>query len=407
MGLFKGNKNAKAKGAGSLPAEASQELQVTPAALSENGSGEKAEYLTLKKSAWNASTEYDYRFLTYKNELLLPAQIHPEGEEIHITYQTGDRNPFASAVTEDLPERLQLLISCAALAQLLEEYSFSLEPSNLYYDAQYRTVVKMRDIYAAGVQASEEDFCRQYRALIGFVLQKKYSYMDYLQGGEQLLAESRFLSGLLNLHTVEEIRQYLVTEYLRVKKDRRGNYELFPKKAHKALKIATVSLSVLLAAAVGFIAYHMFFVEPYKDAEIGLSRAYTKSEYESSIRAMEKVSVSRMSDVEKYMLATAYVRTEDLTSEQKENIIETFSLNNAPERMEYWIYTGRNQTEEAVDIGIRLSDGQLQLYAYMKAKAVTEADTSMDAEKKKDTLEKLDKKIEELSKEYSLEEEDK
>lgn len=404
MSLFKKNRTAADTGNGGSGEENGGMIS---AGVTAGESVGKTGEVTVKKSSMNAATEYDYRFLVYENDLLLPAEICPDGEVLHITYRIGERSPFEEATSEDLPERLQLLISCAALAGLGREYCFSLEPGNLYYDAQYRTAVRARDIYAVGAEASEEEFCRQYRALIGFLLQKKYSYRDYLQGGQQLLSESRFLSGLLNLHTAEEIRRYLEAEYLRIKKDRSENYELFPKKAHRALKITAVSLAVLLAAAAGFLVYHMFFVEPYKDAEIGLSRAYTKSDYETSIRAMEKVPVKKMSDVEKYMLATAYVRTEDLTSEQKENIIETFSLNNAPERMEYWIYAGRNQTEEAVDIGIRLSDGQLQLYAYMKAKAMTEADTSMDAEKKKETLDKLDQKIEELSKEYSLDEEDK
>ena len=73
--------------------------------------------------------------------------------------------------------------------------------------------------------------------------------------------------------------------------------------------------------------------------------------------------------------------------------------------LEYWIYLGRGDTEQAVDIAMRQSDNQLLLYAYMKQKAAVEADKILSGEEKGEQLEALESKMEPLIEQYEAEEE--
>ena len=71
------------------------------------------------------------------------------------------------------------------------------------------------------------------------------------------------------------------------------------------------------------------------------------------------------------------------------------TLNDTESKLDYWIYLGRSDTEQAADIALRLSDDQLLLYAYMKEKAITEENTELTGAEKSDKLNEITKKQEE------------
>ena len=108
---------------------------------------------------------------------------------------------------------------------------------------------------------------------------------------------------------------------------------------------------------------------------------------------------------QKYILANSYVRSENLTQQQKENIISNLSLKETPARLEYWIYLGRNDISEAIDIAMQQSDDEMLLYAYMKQKSMIETDSSLSGEEKTQDLEKIAQKMQPLMEKYDTEEE--
>ena len=79
------------------------------------------------------------------------------------------------------------------------------------------------------------------------------------------------------------------------------------------------------------------------------------------------------------------------------------TLNDTESKLDYWIYLGRSDTEQAADIALRLSDDQLLLYAYMKEKAITEENTELTGAEKSDKLNEITKKMEPLMEKYETE----
>lgn len=169
------------------------------------------------------------------------------------------------------------------------------------------------------------------------------------------------------------------------------------------LKVTAAVLGVVLLGTVGYIGYDGIVKEPYQRAVIELSDAYVQSDYVACIDCMRNVKVQNMTAPQKFMLANAYVRSENLTQEQKDNILAKMTLNDTESKLDYWIYLGRSDTEQAADIALRLSDDQLLLYAYMKEKAITEENTELTGAEKSDKLNEITKKMEPLMEKYETE----
>ncbi len=359
---------------------------------------------TMKKSELAAKDIYDYKRIVYPESYLVPAEMKEEKEELVFTYQVGNWIPVSEVRKEDLPEILLVLEAIGGLREGSKKYRFSLRPENIYYDLHGNVKIKQRDIHVRG-ETLEDNLLNEYKSVIGFALQKKYGYDDFLKGGIQLLGKVGLAGEIKEKESVEEIQECIRNYYIKVKSDRKRNKILLPRKNYTAIKITAISLGVFFLGTAGFLGYHMIALEPYKDAVMQLSDAYVSSDYVACIDAMENVPVKKMNLYQKYMLANAYVHSENLTQEQKNNILETMTWKDSASRLEYWIYLGRKDTDKAEDMALQLSDDQLLLYAYMKEKANIEDDTELSGSEKSQKLDNITKKMEPLIEKYETEEE--
>lgn len=360
--------------------------------------------LDVRKSALTAKNTYDYKKLTYDRNGFLKCTIDEEKEELHISYDIADKIPFADIRKEPETVRLTILLDVLHLMEAGETYKFSLAPENLYYDIQGRVYVMERDVYEPGTKFLEEVFFEAYKALIGYSLQDKYSYEDYLQGGMELLKKDTFLNKVYEKETLWEAAECLKEEYETIKAWKAANCMEVDKKKWKRTQVLLAAFFVLfLGAGIG-LSYYLFYKEPYNQAVIEADNAYLEKDYLGTIDALAEISISRMELHQKYMLAVSFVRTESLTDAQKDNILANVSLNGNVKYMEYWIYLGRLQVTEAEDIAMQMSDNQLLLFAYLKEKYLIENDASLSGEEKTAMLSDMEEKIEALASQYQTEE---
>lgn len=359
-----------------------------------------------KKSEFTAKDRYDYKWITYPESHFLKSELKEQGEELIVTYETGERTAFTKIRQEDVAQRLLILESVGELFSDTEKYAFELQPENLFYDDHGIVQAKRRDVIPDQKQRSEKDFVLEYKAVIGFSMQKKYQYEDFRQGGNELLGKEGICGEVKDLESVMEIQERLRGEYRRILENRKRTKLLIPIWTYRLTKGLAIVLGVLLLGLAGFSGYHFIVTEPYKNAVIGLSDAYVSSDYVLCIDSMKDIAVKDMGLYQKYMLANAYVRSENLNQEQKENILSAMTLNDSASKLEYWIYLGRKDTERAEDIALQLSDNQLLLYAYMKEKANIESDTELTGAEKSDRLDELTRKMDSLMEEYNTEDEE-
>jgi len=360
---------------------------------------------TVKKSMFVAKTQYDYKKLTFSEPYLIGATLEEEKEDLIFTYDIENKKQMNEIRQEDRLMVLSVLMSLNELKSGKEKYNFKMDPDNLYYDLNNRISVKQRDIYAEGSGFDKDEFLEDYKALAGFALQKKYSFADYRQGGIKLLSKNKLLEKIREAVTAEDIQKALMDEYNLVKQDRKEKKILLNKGSYRGFQIAACVFGVLCIAAAVYIGYRLLKEDPYKNAVIAADNAYIEQNYVDCIDSMKGIKVNDMEKHQKYILANSYIHSENLTKEQKTNILGNISLNETQARLDYWIYLGRGDTDDAIDIALQQSDDQLLLYAYMKKKSLVEYDVALSGEEKSQQLSDLDSKMQPLMEKYNTEEE--
>lgn len=355
---------------------------------------------TRKKSDIHAKTEYDFAFLSRANHYLIPLAITQEHENIRFVYDICRLIDFASLIDEELLDELSLLINVAELESLLVDYSFNLTPDNIYTGVGNRVYIKTRDIQTEEREKYEQKFLMQYKSLIAAMLQTKYSYNDYLEGGISLMSKDEFLSQISLANNTEEIKSLLLNKYTCLKQEKKDKFLTVSNNVFRTLKVSVIILIITIVIGAGYSLYHLFYVEPYKDASIRLHEAYMVSDYPAAILSMSNININRMTMTDKYLLAVSFVKVENLTAEQKNNIVSTLSLNDNSLRLDYWIYLGRGEVDMASDIAMQLSDNQLLLYSYMKKREQIETDTSLSGEERQRKLDEIESLIYPLVSQY-------
>ncbi len=207
------------------------------------------------------------------------------------------------------------------------------------------------------------------------------------------------------METLEEVTDYLETEYTSVTKDIQENKQLVNKSNHRAELFYIVISIVLLIAGISYISYYSFMEKPVLSAKLKAEAAFIKGDYIQVVDDLEAIQMEKLGYDQKYILSISYVKTESLSVEQKENILKKLPVNGDEKLMEYWIHIGRRNPIEAENIAMQTSDDELLLYAYMQEKDMVETDAEITGEEKAAQLSTLEGKIKELSEKYLTEEE--
>ncbi len=360
---------------------------------------------TVKKSELCAQTVYDYKKMAYPHDRLLSCAITEEAETLEIVYDTEGYYPFSEIRRRTQAERLCILADAGSLLSLREAYTFSLDPENLYFDDNARVYVVSRDVSRAGGEP-DAVFAKEYKALIGYALQKKYSYEDYLEGGEDLMQKHKFLQKAAPLQETGAIRAIVEEEYRRLAEDIRTNKFLVNKNGYRWSRIYIGISILLIIAGVAALSYECLMERPRIEARLQAEADFIRGDYIQVINDLSDLPMKYLAYDQKYILSTAYVRMESLTAKQKENILERLPIGADEKLMEYWIYIGRLNPLEAENIAMQRSDDELLLYAYMLEKDLTETDVEMNGEEKAAKLSELEEKIKKLAEKYEIEETD-
>lgn len=350
----------------------------------------------IRKANMSAQDRYDWGKMIFPQEKCLQSSYEEEKEELIFSYDTEGYKPFVQIKKERREEAMINLLDCGNLIEVCRNYKVELRPENLYYDIHNQVFVMYRDVYGKGEEFDEEEFLKQYKALTGFVLQDKYNYEDYYDGGMELLQKDKFLELIAKADTVEEIEKCLLEEYERLIAEHRETKIEIDKKKYKRKKTALAVTSILLVLVLAFSGYELFWMKPYERAVIKAQRDYLKINYSGVIEDFEKTDMSRLSVYDKYILAYSYIQCENLTEEQKKNINSALSLDTNEKILDYWIALGRLEVSEAENIAQQVSDNDLLLYAYLKEKNMLETDTEISGSEKEERMEELDSKIERL-----------
>lgn len=360
----------------------------------------KKEY---RLSELNAKNGYDYTRIKNADNIFLKCDIDVENEKVMITYDIDGKQEYNKIFKESRIMKLKALLDVGNFRDYWEQFVFSIQPENLYYDMYGKVFVMFRDVQAADYVYEKPSFLEEYKALIGCTLSGKYSFDDYFQGGMKLLKKDKFLVQIAEAEDWESIIDVLQKETERLlvyNREKRMEVNRSSYKFNKRMMIFSFLISGIFIVVCG---YYMLWIKPYDEGVIQAHSSYLDMNYTEVIDSLEKININRLDNYEKYILATSYIKCENLTDEQKTNILAAVEIHGNEKILDYWIQIGRLNVKEAENIAQQVSDDQLLVYAYLKERYVLEADTDLSGEEKTAQLKDLDDKIKALTEEESTE----
>lgn len=366
----------------------------------------KEKMLSFRKAELRARDSFQYRRILSGAPGFLPGEFIEDAEEVELSYEISGKRSFSLIREERYEERLSALSDIAELYSSLSRLSFSLSPDNLYFDIRHRAYVLFRDLPEEEEESAEERFLKEYQALIGYSLQEKYSYEDFLQGGGDLLREHGFLREVEQAESPGEIQDILETEYRRRTEEIRRYKILVDRRSEKRRRLGMLGSGILSFFLLLFFAYQLFYLRSYEKAVDKAVYAYLQTDYVGVIDDLSGISLRRLKPYQRYILALSYVKSENLSEEQKGNILSALDIRGNPKLLEYWINYGRSKLSEAENLAMQMSEDQLLLYALLKERYLLELNEKISGEEKEKRLKELSDRISSLSEGILGEEQD-
>lgn len=348
----------------------------------------------VKKNSEVKATKDELVYLSYNHEMLLPCSIVSSDESITFKFETQNIFPFSTILNYD-EDKYRLLANCADLYILNNELEFSMNPENLMYDINMRPKVLIRD--KKDEYSADGDFIKKYKALSAAVLNPKYKYEDYYNGGADLFKKNHDTYKIYECDDVNRIKDYLIEKYKTLCSDKKEKKVLIEKKNLKFMKFAFPILILIILITSSFTALAYIKTIPMKETLLSADDNYLDGNYIEVQEVLSDIAVDDMPESQKYVLARSYIASEGITQEQKTNILNGITTNTDISVLDYWIYIGRLDFDSAIDNAQKIGDDELLLYAYIKQLSGVKEDNTITGEEKASKINELEEKINSIS----------
>lgn len=316
----------------------------------------------------------------------------------------------------ELPTFSESLATCIAKATTdLERYSLAqkvatltvkpndfnvvyLHPQNIYVSGNDVRLIHYGVSHILAPQVfNQERYLKVYKALVVSILLPK---VDFELAVEGLDAVRESIAEKINaFHSIAEINQFISEECHRLEQKNKESKVQVNKKQWRALVVGAIVLAVA-TLTLGFFTYKSYSRDlPLKNAVIDAQAAFMSTDYDKAIDILEPYGINRLPKSAKYVLATSFVKLDNLNSEQMEAVLNTITQSSDETILNYWIYLGRGDLEKALDVAQNIGDTQLILHAYTNLYEKVKADTKMSGSDKQKKLNEYEKEISKLSKE--------
>lgn len=346
---------------------------------------------TQKKISDLKVTKEEIPFLSHQCEFLVPNKTYTSEDRVSFEFQ-AEGLFRCSDILKTTKDKYRFLANCADLKNLNEEFDFSMHPENIMCDINLIPKILLRDKIGQLTDVKKL-FLDRYKALAGCILNSKYSYDSYYQGGNDLFQKNLDLGTIADCDDVEKIKTFFLNQYNHLCKLEEKTKVAVSKKKVIFCKII-IPILVLFMLGLGAAASMAYIVQiPFKDTILSADNYYLAGNYVEVQTVLSNISVDDLPISQKFILSRSYIISEGMTQEQKTNILNGITFNTNELVMNYWIYVGRLDFDNAIDAAQKIGDDELLLYAYMKQRAVIQENNSLSGEEKTNKLKELEEKI--------------
>ena len=242
----------------------------------------------------------------------------------------------------------------------------------------------------------EERVWLETKALAAAAIDGSFTFEEYLKYSE-ILELKEIASTIMSMKDSQSLLDY-IGEKLEQLEIKSNDDVMLPRKKWRWTKGLAIGFGALLIPTIIFAALYFIHEKPKNDAFTFGHEYFLGQNYSQVVTELSPYSVKSMPFVVLYELAYSSVTNERLDEEQKKNVLSNITLQTDSDYLKYWIYLGRGEAENAVDLARSMEDGELITYGLLKRREEVKADDSLSGEEVQTLLQEIDREVEEYEK---------
>lgn len=363
--------------------------------------------LKLAKSQTRVKDIRQLALICEETDYFVPAEVADEDDIITFSFTIDHRaQKWADVSKLGRSDKLRLLCNLARFRKLLTtRMTFFLHPDNLIFDDNLIPSLVYRGIrdVVPPYEIDEEKFILQYKCLIIALFSKKYSFDELYSGSIKNATDTEFERQVGEADNFTSLIKLLEENYIKEKKETEKNMQYVPKKRFRLFKQLTfimIALSVILAVPT---VYFSFVKSPFQKHLIEAHHHFLAQDYGRVISELDGENPEKLPDSGKYILAYSYVKTESLDEAPKEAILKNVSLKSDANYLLYWIYNGRGDFDQSVDLARYIDDPVLIMYGFVKKIEKAKNDPNLSGTEREEEVQKNQEQLKTYTDKYGLE----
>lgn len=321
-----------------------------------------------------------------EDELILT--FHPEKYQMSfdqiIKHEEKSRWMFAAhlvkAVAAHSSKRLHLFVCPENI--VIDE---SMTPTFLHYGVKESV---------PPYEKNDEQTLRETKALIAAAIEPKYSFEQYYQFSDSI-ERTGIVEKILQAKNEGELITIIQKQMKKLVEEEK-NFTKMTVVKRNWLRYSITALLLLVIPSCIYNGYSVFVLQPRQDAYVYAQEHFLQKKYSEVINTLSNYEIDNMPKVIQYELSIAHIINETLTEDQKDNVLNTITLQTDSRYYQYWIFLGRGQAEKALTLSRQLEDLDLIMLALLHY----EEEVKLDSDLREDERERLLSEIDIEKKEY-------
>ncbi|WP_285769087.1 type VII secretion protein EssB [Peribacillus sp. SI8-4] len=235
------------------------------------------------------------------------------------------------------------------------------------------------------------------KAMISALVDGQHSFEEYLNYNQTLKLSSEAQS-ILAAANWDELST-VIRSRIDVLEKEDNAFVHIPEKKWKTVRYTLMGTMIALVPLLFFTIYTLFISQPRHTAYVESGESFLKQKYSEVIDRLENYDPKNMPYVVQYELARSYVTYEPLEAAGRKNVENAITLQTDSQYLLYWIYIGRGENEDAIDLARIMEDRELIMYGLINQRERIKLDDKLSGEEKEKRLKEVDTELNQYEKE--------
>lgn len=278
-------------------------------------------------------------------------------------------------------------------------------PENIVFDTSYTPYLLHYGVKDSLVpfDYEEEQVLLELKATICTAIEGKYSFEEYIRFSETLkIGED--VKQIMQATSFDEISNYLENKIHLIEESEKNTVTVSNKRWNLQ-RYTLIGFIVCFIPALIYTIYSFAFMIPKQEAYVESNQAFLERNYSEVITLLEEYNPETMPYVVLYQLASSYVASEPLNDEQRQNVVNSLTLQADQQFFYYWIYIGRGVSDQALTIARTFGDQDLIVYALINYEEELKRNTKLKDEEKQELLDEIEVELTQYKREKEQEQE--